>query len=638
VIRGLKSTTFENFIGKNTNDNLADMDPSWLLNAKNCICMGDGGIRKMPGYTLVKQLSSGKVSRIYDFQRDSDAKQFVIVQRGTNLGWIKADGSTSETSLSTGEDPNKTFEFVKNYFAAYAANGTNNYKLVDIAGTLTKRNWGIAAPTVAPGISVSGGSLTLTKGRQYVYCFVSYWTDASGVQRMHIGPPSPISAHSGPQTSKVVTLTGLQVSSDAQVTHKWIFETVDTPANTSSVYYFAAEITNATTSWGDTLADSALDTTRLVPWDNKPAPAGIDILVTYQNRVVGINSSTGYVYASGYEEIDLGIPEESWPSNLFFQIPSGVRKPTGATVVNQGDLLLIGTEEGWYPITGYSADTFTMKDRLFTPGPAGKKAIVNTPYGTAYLAKDKRVRLMPSAGGQAIEITGEIGQPLQGTYAADDLKDSELGNAEVKWLSFGKNHFLTVLANTSEMQSSGFNWAATWYVNIDKGEIKSVGLGDFLPTDVLGTAGNVLVGSTPYLFLGDFSTGAIYRWPDGYKHSAATVRPVARTAWSKCGVEGKSRFFWADLYTDRTDAKEVFGLAAVSSDGPNMLITPAALELQPLQTTSDVDTQCARAGMNVQGAGIGKYCSIVILFPEDDQPAMVQKLVIHSQPLFGAAP
>jgi hypothetical protein len=63
VIRGLKSTTFENFIGKNTNDNLADMDPGWLLNAKNCICMGDGGIRKMPGYTLVKA-----VERREDFE------------------------------------------------------------------------------------------------------------------------------------------------------------------------------------------------------------------------------------------------------------------------------------------------------------------------------------------------------------------------------------------------------------------------------------------------------------------------------------------------------------------------------------------------------------------------------------------
>src|ERR1700739_4203762 len=324
AIQNLQSTEFSSFIGKNTDDNTVKTAPEFLLVGKNVICQGDDTIKTCPGYTAVKQLG-GKIVKQFDWQRPADKKQFLLVQHNGKLGILQqnADGSyAAEAVLSPAEDDTASFDFITSYFAAYGNNGKNAYRIVDVAGVATAFKWGIAAPTVAPTISFSAGSQTLKYGRKYCMSFVSYFTDSSGFQRMHIGPPGPLSVHTGPQTSMVPVLGSLQVSTDPQVTHKWIFSTVDTPDDTSSIFYFEAELTNATTGFGDTLPDDSLDTTRLAPFDNNPAPLGT-AMRSYQNRVVILDPVTGFIYFSGFEEIDLGDPMASFPSDLFFEPPAG---------------------------------------------------------------------------------------------------------------------------------------------------------------------------------------------------------------------------------------------------------------------------------------------------------------------------
>ena len=134
---------------------------------------------------------------------------------------MNADGS-GQNLMSSGETG--THQWVSNSFAAYSSDGHNAWRYVDVAGTLYKFQWGITAPATAPAISLSAGTLTLTYGRTYVYCFVSKYTDSLGIQRISVSAPSPVSAHTGPIASQVVLLFGLEVSADPQVTHKWIFE------------------------------------------------------------------------------------------------------------------------------------------------------------------------------------------------------------------------------------------------------------------------------------------------------------------------------------------------------------------------------------------------------------------------------
>lgn len=653
MIPGLQATVLSSFLGKNTDDNTTKTGPEFLIIAKNVICQGDDTVKTCPGYTAVKTLS-GKVVKIFDWQRPVDRQQFTLVQHGGLLGALVPGNNgtyaAAEQVLSPAESDSASFDFVANYFAAYANNGINAYKLVDNNGTLTRYQWGIAAPTVAPTLSFGAGPLTLKFGRQYCYAFVSYITDAAGNQRMHIGAPSPISAHTGPQTSQAVTLGSMQVSSDPQVTHKWVFSTVDTPFNTSSTYYFEAELTNATTSFGDTLIDDQLDTTRLAPFDNHPAPLG-SIVVSYQNRAVIVDPVSGLVQFSAFEEIDLGIPMEAFPSDLFFNPPAGTRKPTAAIVVDDGNTLLVGTEEAWTKLTGYNADTFQMKERVVGPGPVGKEAVTRTPTHLCWVSRDKRIwawdtRISNLTGIPAmpIELSHAIQQKLAGpngqpaTYTMEDLKDTELSNSKLLWFAYGKHHYLVCCANTIDEPTPALNWIQLWYVDYEDGTIKSVAETDFIPSDLFASCTNVLVGSTPYLFFGSNSTGKLYRWPDTFQHDGRNFAPVASPAWSICEFDGEKRFFWADCITDRTDAKDSFAADGVVSGAPNMLLLPTPLPIGPVQTQGGIDPMAFRANMQIQGTSFGQYARLEIHFPADGQQSTLKKISIYSKPVYESAP
>lgn len=628
MIRGLRTDTYSDFLGKNTSLNLTEMPPQYLLTAKNVVIEGDGQVRTRQGYTLVKTLS-GKIQRQFYFQRDSDLSRFVLVHRGSNLTSIPASGG-GEVVLKAGESATSTFDFTNNYFAAYAGDGNHAYKIVDVAGTMTAYQHGITAPSSAPTIATGAGTLSLTYGRQAVMCFVSYITDSTGVRRMHISAPSPITAHTGPLTSKVITYGSLAVSTDPQVTHKWIFETMDSPLNSTSAFYFSGEITNATTSYGSSLADSALDTTRLAPFDNFAAPLGA-IYGTYQNRVVIASGNT--VYVSGFEEISLGIPQDAFPASLFFQLPEAI---TAVRAIDEGQTLMVASLEGWYLIKGYNAQTFTKRDRIISPGCIGKKAVVVTPTHMVWLSPDKKIYAW-DGNAAPIEISAMISKPLAGTLTMQDLKDSQLANAELKWYSFGRHNYLILAANTSDQQTTGFNWLAMWYVDVKDGAIKSIVQSDFLPNDLLASIEVVKISGTNWLYLGDASTGNIYRWPDGYQDNGTAYISSWTPAWSKCGSLATKRMFFMDVLGNRSDMAKI-GANAVVADAPMTSKTPVGLEVSALFSSYGSDGNVARANLQAQGVSIGKWIKPTITFPSDNNETVVSSVIVSSKPLYLQAP
>lgn len=636
MIPGLKETAFSAFVGKNTNANLSAMEQKWLLHAKNVMIFGDGQPRKVPGYTLVKS-GLGPVYKQFDWQRDFDRRQFLVVQNGTVITAMDTSGG-SAADIATGEGSD-AYDFVSNFFALMGSNGTNAWAWMDSAGTLTKYKWGISQPLTAPSLATSAGTLTLNFGRSYVYCGVRYVTDAAGNQRMHIGPPSDFSAHSGPITTSVNTLSNLAAVAGEGWTHFWIFATVDSPYSASATFRFAAEIPVATTSWGDTLSDDDLDITRLAPWDNYPAPAA-SILVSYQNRIIAIDPNTGFIYLSGYEEIDLGIPEFCFPPSLYFQIPSGVRKPTGARVVNDGDTLLIGTPEAWYKINGYDAQTFTKKDRVLSPGPVSKSACCKMATGhLAWLGPDKRIRIWNGIQPyltlpvESIDVSNSIGPKLSGTYGMEDLSDANLATAELRSYSFGGLHFLMVFANTSDV-ATGLNLVQMWFVNVDGAQIASLGETDFIPVDVMSCSAEVLVNGKPYIFMGD-ANGNIYRWPDGYYHNAQKAQYSISTPWTG---GPQSRNYFVDVQTDRLDAAATFQIMAAVSSQPDMTISPKGCEIQPVPEPSGIDPSFIRGDLQQQGTSVGKWMRVIVTLPDDNQPAEIQKIQIWRKPIYVVVP
>lgn len=645
AIRNLEEKVWASFRGgRFTRNNLVKISDDHLLIATNLIMPGDGAAHRRPGYTLVTPAAVGFVpSRIFDFERQSDGRQFVFVSGAGHFGYINP-GSGAYTELSNNENP-APFAFATSVFACYASNGVNAYKLVDVNGVLTKWNWGIKAPTVAPAIAIAAGTLSLVKGRQYCYSFVSKWTDSAGVTRVHVGPPSPISAHTGPFTNGVVNNTGIQISTDPQVTHIWVFETNDTPLNTTSVFMFAAELTNGTTSFGDTLLDTALDSTRQAPFDNLPAPAA-SILVEYQQRIgaMGLLGRPNLVQASGLEEIDLGIPQETFPLTLFFNVPGGIKAISGGCVFNQS--LELSTNQFWFQVTGFSAETFTERDKIYQPGAAGPEAIALTNAWKAWIGVDKKIWAVSAGSNTPIEVSWKIARADgSGQLSMESLNSLQLANAQLRWYGFGRYSILAAFVSTKN--NNVFDWMQLWDTTAltgpqgafgpvtQDGMLMGAAETDAFLNDQIVATGAVLVQDTPYIFMAD-KKGFIYRWPDGTTDNGQPIIGVAGSEFSDLDLgDGNKRMRWIDIRTSRVDAEQSFRLSAQVSTGMNVNAKPAALPMGPIPD-NPVDPTCARGMMQLQKAtSVGRMMRWFCWFPPDDQEAKLYAVIVKATPLGG---
>ena len=206
-----------------------------------------------------------------------------------------------------------------------------------------------AAPTTA----VSGTGITASTGWYYVYCFKN---SGSG----GISSPSPASASTGAVSNKTVAVTGNR-SSDSQVDRVRVFRTTD---GGSGIYYFVGEVTNpgsGTWTYNDTTADTALDTSygnQAPPLLNNDPPIGMYGLKSFASRIWGFNSST--LYYSGWEEINTGLEEESFPSGVTGNFWVAPQEITNLAVLP--DKLLVFCRSKVFQVTGDSRSTFS-----FTP-------------------------------------------------------------------------------------------------------------------------------------------------------------------------------------------------------------------------------------------------------------------------------
>lgn len=654
-IRGLTPATITDFTGKNTAQNMTEAASGTLLSATNVMILADSQMRRAPGYTLVAKVGAGPIRAIYDFERNVDGAQFVLVHSGSELYWMKADG-TSVVKISTGENA-EPFMFVQNSFIAYASNGVKAYRFVDVAGVLTMYQWGITSPLTAPAIALSAGTLTLNNGKQYVFCYVAKYTDSLGIQRVHVGAPSPISAYSGPTSAQVVNLSSITASLDPQVNFIWIFATADSPANTSATFYFAAEIANGTTAWADTVLDANLDQTRLAPFNNNPAPPS-KMLATFQNRVAAIQSTQ--LRLSGYSEITLGIPEESWPTELFFNVPAGSRQATGLSTMGQGSLLTVDTLDSVFGYTGVDASTFTEEDRIASPGMVGKFATTQTPWGRIYLAESKRLFIWNGNAGTApTEISAAIAQSYQGTYGMNDLSQIDLASARVVWFSYGVHHYALVLARTNDATDAYLNWMQIWSIPVKGGsssgqysgsssffnQISGIYQTDKIPATSLTAAAVVRVASVPFVFLGD-PLGNIYRFPDGFQDNGVPSTPTFSSPWSLLGTEGAKRFYWFDIFTQSDPSLLDTGGGALANYTMWAAVSESAedpanftqLQMQLIPNPKKPSQYALRGNLQVDGLNVGRYIRVRVQMPADAFDNVVLKAIIWSAPLYEGAP
>lgn len=651
-IEGLNVDSYADFrAGRVTESNLTEMRNEELLIANNVVLLADKMLAKRNGYTLVNSVV-GKVLKIFDFQRDYDQKQYLVVNSAGRLSLCNVDGTGAVTVLSTTEDQNKSYDFAPFNYALYMANGLKAQILLDNQGVPTLYPMGISAPTQAPTVALSPGTLTTTYGQAYAYCWVRKVTDNTGVTRIHIGPPSPLSNSTGPLTSQLATVGTFQAPPVAAWNFIWIFRTNDTPANSTSALFFLAEIAVGVSSYGDSLNDTFLDLTRPIPYDNNPPTPG-EILVMYESRLV--HCIGNIVQASGNEEILLGNPPEAYPASLFFQIPGGKSKVSGAAIFDE--TLYLCTKEFWWTVQGYDVETFKKRDKVLQPGAVGKKAIAVTPTHLVYEGRDKKLYAWDGSSNRAIDVSEKLTKKLKGSLGMEDISSGDIENSEVRWFSYGRYSHVMVFANAGGLPPGQFDWIQLWNTKflgqtLADGSTVMLSETDFFPSDPISASGIVEVANATFVFLGD-ANGNIYRWPDGFTDNGKSFRPAIGGPWSAGNVyigpmfhplpkpEVVKRYYWADFFTDRQDTLNSFALDFIVADSPDMTIVPTGVPLQFLPGSKDsqpVLTAGRGPLLQIPGLTVGRWSRFFIVFPDDNNAATLLRVAISARPLYGVAP
>jgi len=255
-----------------------------------------------------------------------------------NIAPVNDLGATVITSLA------KPFYFISN--SEWMANAdvndyleyqsklywTNSGLAQKYNGT-TISNLGIAAPTVAPVVTV-GAAGVLTGTYQYVY---TYYNVADGTE----SAPSPISLEVAPTAQQVTA--SVVASTDPQVSHIWIYRIGTSILDLTKV----VELSNTTAVYADNIATASLPGPILTSTTNNAPPSGLRYLVESGGIFFGA------LGAKLYYSRDIGDPNY-WPATQTINFDEDI---TGLAVSSMG--LLVFTRFETYVITGYSTATFT---------------------------------------------------------------------------------------------------------------------------------------------------------------------------------------------------------------------------------------------------------------------------------------
>jgi hypothetical protein len=233
----------------------------------------------------------------------------------------------------------------------------------------TVRTWGLAAPTSA-ATAADGGAGSLIGNYSVKYTYVR----KVGSAIAHESNPSPVS-NTLAITNKVISLTGLTDSSDAQVTHKRIYRTVDT----GSTWLFDSEIAQGTTTATLSKADSALGTA--VETDNDRPPT-CGWVVEFQGHVFFLldPSNPHYLWYSKH------FRPESVPTDQFLEV-GNPSDPLNAAVRLVG-LLGVFTQQTKYRVFGNATSGFTYLEALSARGTPAPQAVLATDAGALFVARD----------------------------------------------------------------------------------------------------------------------------------------------------------------------------------------------------------------------------------------------------------
>lgn len=305
--------------------------------------------------------------------------------------WLEFENADTDVIGS----PSVNDSYERFYWASQGVSPKYNTK-ARIASGSAPFELGIPAPTVAPTISVSGGT-TPTETRAYVYT----WVSAYGEE----GPPSPPTLQTGNASGTwniTLTAPGVGVTTNRNITKVRIYRTV-TGTTGSTTYYFVAEQLIGVTTYADTIATTLVAANNILESTfYEPPPADLKGIIAMPNGMV-----------AGFRENEVWFAEpylpHAWPSIYTLAVESDI---VGLGVVGQS--LIVCTTGSPYAISGVNPASMAQSRLSFTEPCLSRGSIISTPIGVAYA----------SPNGIAVAVPGQVQVVTRGLISKDLWNDS----------------------------------------------------------------------------------------------------------------------------------------------------------------------------------------------------------------------
>jgi hypothetical protein len=269
--------------------------------------------------------------------------------------------------------------FERYYWASETIEPQYNTKTRIAAGNPSFK-LGIPTPTVAPGVTVSGG-VSPVETRAYVYTWVSAYDEE--------GPPSPPTLQSGNANGTWnITLTAPDtgVTTGRNITRVRIYRTI-TGTSGATTYYFAHEQNVATTTYADSTPTTTVASNNILKSNfYGPPPSDLKGLILMPNGMVAGFRRNEVWFCEPY------LPH-AWPSPYTLTVENEI---VGLGVV--GQTLIVCTTGSPYAISGVNPASMSQSRLAFSEPCLSRGSIVSTPVGVAYA----------SPNGVAVAVPGQV--------------------------------------------------------------------------------------------------------------------------------------------------------------------------------------------------------------------------------------
>lgn len=463
--RGLVVQTVKRFRGLNAYEPLTQVTPDVAIDLLNVIVSSSGQLSKLRlpiNLSPAVGVAVGPFS-FWDFQQSIGTRQ-VLGHFGSKLFSFTNDLANSALIEDNPRNvPSWSFVAANNIL--FGANGSRMQKWTGTAW----QAWGYIASNQAPLVAPQGGGqLNPATGYQWKYAYKNSVTGG-------VGNASPASITTGAGVSQKYKATALAPTDPQIDTIVW-FRSFDGGGD----FFRAAEVTLATgvvtfngatvtatdpgnVSIVDNTPDNNLDQTTRAPLINFPPPQGTYVAVA-QGRifVAGLVGAGSDVVYSGYEQIVVGRPEESFPLNNRLRISIGAESVVGLGPLHSGMVFFSNTGRMWMlrgaieDITLNAPVAFSdvLEELPWTLGCLSHYSIAQTPYGLVWLAGDKTVQFWDGRS-NPLDISAPVYPILRSITPGTEL---QCNGAYFNWLERDW-YALTCATNGSPTPNTIIFWA-----------------------------------------------------------------------------------------------------------------------------------------------------------------------------------